>query len=68
MYKSACIEEVRIGRTLSHIDSKDGSQSQSWNDEDHAFDYQLYQWGVDKLFQNSYESVTRYLKLYIEEW
>ena len=39
VYISDCIEESRIGRTLSHTYSKDGSHSSSWNDEDHAFDY-----------------------------
>ena len=68
MYTSACIEEARIGSTLSHTSSKDSSHSHSWNDEDHAFDYQFDQWGVDKLFQNSDEAITRELKLYIEEW
>ena len=68
VYTYACIEEARCGRTLSHTDSKDGSHSHSWNDEDHAFDYQLDQWGVEKLFQNSDEAITRELKLYIEEW
>ena len=48
-----------IGRTLSHTDSKDGSHSHSWNDEDHAFDYQLDQWDVDKLFPNEDEAITR---------
>ena len=66
MYKSACIEEARIGRTLSHTDSKDVSHSQYWNDEDHAFDYQLDQWGVEKLFQNADEAITIELKMYIE--
>ena len=65
MYTFSCIEEASIGRTLSCTDSKDGSHSQSWNDEYHAFDYQLYQWGVDKLFQNSDEAIIRELKLYI---
>ena len=46
-----------IGRNISHIDSKDGLHSLSWNYKDHAFDYQLYQWGVDKLFQNSDELI-----------
>ena len=68
MYISACIEESRIGRTLSHTDSKDGSHSHTWNDKDQAFDYQLYQWDIEKLFQNSDESITRELKFYIEEW
>ena len=53
VYKSSCIEESRIGRTLSCTDSKDGSHSHSWNDEYHTFDNQLDQLGVDKLFQNS---------------
>ena len=53
---------------LSRTDTKYGSHSHSWNDEDHAFGYQLYQWGVEKLFQNSYEVITRDLKLYIEDW
>ena len=66
VYTSACIEEARIGRNLYHIDSKDVSHSHSWNCEDHAFGYQLYQWGVEKLFQNSDEEITRELKMYIE--
>ena len=41
VYKYGCIKEARIGRNLSHTDSKYGSQIHSWNDEDHAFDYQL---------------------------
>ena len=65
VYTSACIEEERIGRTLPHTYSKDGSHSHSWNDEYHAFEYQLDQWGVEKLFQNSDEAITRELKLYI---
>ena len=68
VYTYACNEEARIGRNLSHTDNKDGSQSHFQNDEDHAFDYQLDQWGVEKLFQNSDEAITRALKFYIEEW
>ena len=68
VYKSACTEESRIGRTLSHTDSKYGSHIHSWNDEDHTFDYQLYQWGVEKLFQDSDEAIIRELKFYIEDW
>ena len=68
MYKYACIEESRIGRNLSHIDSKYGSHSHTWNDEDQTFDYQLDQWGVEKLFKNADEAITRELKMYIEEW
>ena len=66
LYTSDCIEKARIGRTPSHTDSKDGSHSHSWNDEYHAFDYQLYQWGVEKLFHNSDKTITRELKLYKE--
>ena len=68
MYTYYCIEEEIIGRTLSHKDSKDGSHGQYWKNEDHDFNYQLYQWGVDKLFQNSYEVIIRELKVYIEDW
>ena len=68
MYTPACIEEARIAGTLSHTYSKNGSHSHSWNDEYHAFEYQLDQWSVDKLFQNSHEAITRELKLYIEYW
>ena len=68
MYTSACIEEVRIGRSLSDIDTNNGSHSHTCNYDDQAFDYQLDQWGVEKLFQNSDEAITRELKLYIEEW
>ena len=39
-----------------------------WNDEYHVFDYQLDQWGVENLFQNSDEAITRELKFYIEDW
>ena len=67
VYTSACIEETSIGRTISQIDSKYGSHSHSWKDQEHAFDYQLYQWGVYKLFQNSDEALIRELKLYIED-
>ena len=61
-------EEASIGRSLSHTYTNNGSHSHTWNYEDHAFDYQLYQWGVDKLFPNEYEAITRELKMYIEEW
>ena len=66
MYTSACIEESSIGGTLSQTDSKFGSHSHYWNDEDHTFDYRLDQKGVEKLFQNSYEVILIELKLYIE--
>ena len=62
LYTFACIEEARIGMTLYHTDSNDGSHIHTWNDEDQAFDYQLYQGGVDKLFMNAYEAITRELK------
>ena len=66
MYTSACIEEARIGRALSHKDTEYGSHSHTWNDENQAFDYQLDQWGVEKLFPNEDEAITRELKIYIE--
>ena len=66
MYTSDCIEESRILRTLSHTESTYGSQSHSRNDADHAFDYQLDQWGVEKFFKNSDKAITRELKIYIE--
>ena len=59
MYTSTCIEESIILRTVPHTDSKDGSQSHSWNDKDQAFDYQLDQWGDEKLFHNSDEVIIR---------
>ena len=59
MYASTCIEEAMIGSNLSHTYSKNGSHSHSWNDEYHAYDYQLYQWGVERLFQNSDELIIR---------
>ena len=68
MYTSACIEEARIRRTLSHTDTNNGSHSHTCNYEDQAFDYQLDQWGVEKLFPNEYEAITREIKMYIEEW
>ena len=33
VYKSVCIEEEIIGRNISHIDSKYGSHSHSWDDD-----------------------------------
>ena len=68
VYTSACIEETRIGRTLSHPYSNDGSHSHYWNEKDQAFEYQLGLWGLEKLFPNADEAITRELKLYIEEW
>ena len=53
MYTSAYIEEEIIVRTISHTYSKYGSHSHYWNDEDHVFDYQLDQWGVDNFFHNT---------------
>ena len=52
---------------LSHTDSKYGSHRHSWNDEYHTFNYQLDQWGVEKLFHNSDEVIIRELKFYIED-
>ena len=48
-----CIEEAIIGRTLSYIDSKNGLHIHYYNEKDHAFDYQLYPLGAEKLFPNS---------------
>ena len=67
-YISAWTEEEISGKTLTNMDSKDGSHSHSWNYEDHAFRYQLYQWGVEKLLQNSDEVIIREKKLYVEDW
>ena len=65
VYTSACIEEARIGRSLSDKDTNNSSHSHTWNDDDQAFDYQLDQWGVEKLLQNSDEAIIRELKFYI---
>ena len=46
MYKYACIEEASIGGTIPQTYSKGGWHIYYWNDEDHAFDYNLGQWGV----------------------
>ena len=61
MYTSDCFEEARIVRTLSRTYSKEGSHIHSWNDEYHKFDYKLDQWGVEKLFHNSFEVMIREL-------
>ena len=66
MYTYDCIEESRIGRSLSHIDTKNSSHIHTWNDGDQAFDYQLDQLGVEKKIPNQYEAITRELKMYIE--
>ena len=68
MYTSACIEEARIERSVSDTDTNNGSHSHTWNYDEQAFDYQLDQWGVEKLFHNQDEEITRELKMYIEEW
>ena len=68
MYTYAYSEETRMGRTISNTDSKYGSHSQFCNQEDHAFEYQLDQWGVERILQNSDEVIIRELKLYIEDW
>ena len=68
MYTSACIEEARIGGSVSDTDTNNGSHSHTCNDDDQAFDYQLDQWGVEKLLHNQEEAITRELKMYIEEW
>ena len=62
MYTSACIKEAIIVRKLPKADNKENSHSHSWNDEDHAFDYKLDQWGVEKFFQNSDQAITREMK------
>ena len=63
----AFIEEARIGSSVSDTYTNNGSHIHTWNDDDQAFDYQLDQWGVEKLFHNQDESITRELKIYIEE-
>ena len=50
VYTSACIEEARIGKSVPHKDTNNGSHIHTCNDEDQAFNYQLDQWGVEKLF------------------
>ena len=67
VYTSDFSEEARIGRSLSDTDTNNGSHSDTWNYGDQAFDYKLDQWGVDKLFPNEYEAITRELNMYIEE-
>ena len=67
VYTYTCIEEAIFLRTLSNTDSKDGSQSHSWYDNDHAFEYQSYQRGVEKLFHNSDEVIIIELKMYVED-
>ena len=60
------LKKQGIGRSLSDIDTNNGSHSHTWNDDDQAFDYQLDQWGVEKMFHSQYEAITRELKMYIE--
>ena len=68
VYTSACIEEARIGRSVSDTYTNNSSHSHTWNNDYQAFDYQLDQWGVGKLFHNQDEAITRELKMYIEKW
>ena len=55
------------GLYLTHI-LKNGSHSHTWNYEDQAFEYQVDQLGVENLFPNENEAITRELIMYIEEW
>ena len=66
MYTSDHIEEAIIVRDVSNTNGKESSRNHFWNDEDHAFGYQVDQWGVEKLFQNSDELLIRKLKMYVE--
>ena len=50
VYTYAYIKEARIVKTLSKSNSNDISYSHSWNDYDHAFEYQLYKWGGESCF------------------
>ena len=67
VYTHACIEKAIIGRNLSNTYIKDSSRSQCLNDQDHVFGYQVYQWGVEKMFQHSDEVIIRELKVHVED-
>ena len=65
-YTYACIEKALIGKILSNTDINDGSHSHYCNGEYHGFDYELDQWGDERLFQTSDEVIIRKLKINVK--
>ena len=49
-YTSTCIESARIEQYHSDKHLYDNCSGHTWNEEDDAFDHQLYKWGVDRVF------------------
>ena len=68
VYTSACIESARIEQYQSDKQLYYNTLSHTWNEEDDSFYHQLEKWGVEKLFSDHSEHVTRYLRAYIEYW
>ena len=68
VYTSACVESARIEQYQSDKQLYYNTSSHTWNEEDDAFDHQLYKWGVDRVFSEHSEPVKRYLRAYIEDW
>ena len=50
IYTSACIESARIEQYRSDKQVYDNCSINNWNEEDDAFDNQLYKWGVYRVF------------------
>ena len=67
VYTSASIESARIEKFHSYKQLYDNCSSRTWNEEDDAFDHQLDEWGVDRVFSEHSEPVKRELRAYIED-
>ena len=67
VYTSACIESARIEQNQADKQLYDNISSDSWNEEDEAFDHQLDVWGVDRIFSDHPAPVKRELRAYIED-
>ena len=68
VYTSACIESARIEKYQADKQLYDNISIHIWNEEDDAFDHQLDEWGVDRVFSEHPEPVKRELRAYIEDW
>ena len=66
VYTSSCIESAIIEQYHSDKQIYENCSSHTWNEEDDAFDHQLYKWVEEILFSEHSEPVKRELRAYIE--
>ena len=62
VYTSACIESDRIVKYQADKQLYDNISSHTWNEEVDAFDHQLDEWGLDRVFSEHSEPVKRELR------